>query len=189
MLSNGGLRLSFKCGIDDGELPSGRGFASPYSILPAVKVQIDGDVTAIVNSRQRRAEIKIHVRQIGMLGISRAHASGAGISVLNFYVDVAHCGIKRSWICVWGTRRCFQFRFADVLKSSGTRTSEKHHVRRSLLKAGGIPRQHKSRASCAETDEANTGPDVNRPAQAITACGNEYDALISVVLHFVNGGL
>src|ERR1700719_629011 len=104
MLANGGLRLSFKCGIDNGELPSRRRLAGPYSVLPAMKVQIDGYVSAIVNSRKGRAEIKIHVRQIAMLGISRAHAGGAGISVLNFYIDVAHRGIKSPWICVWGTR-------------------------------------------------------------------------------------
>src|ERR1700688_2991553 len=107
MLPNGGLGLSFKRGIDDGELPSRRGLAGPYSVLPTVKVQVDGDVSAIVNSRKGRAEIKIHVRQITMLGISRAHAGSAGISVLNFYIDVAHRGIKGSWICVWGTRRGF----------------------------------------------------------------------------------
>src|ERR1700730_14661236 len=107
MLANGGLGLSFKCGINDRELPARRRLAGPYSVLPAVKVQIDGDVSAVVNSRQGGAEKKIHVRQITMLGISRAHAGGAGIPVLNFYVDVAHRGIKGSRICVWGTRRGF----------------------------------------------------------------------------------
>src|ERR1700680_2839198 len=104
MLANGGLSLSFKCGIHHGELPSRRGLAGPYSVLPPMKVQIDGYVSAIVNSRKGGAEIKIHVRQITVLGISRAHAGGAGISILNFYVDVAHRRIKGSWICVWGTR-------------------------------------------------------------------------------------
>src|SRR6202021_3893819 len=114
MFANGCLGLPFKCGIDNGELPSGRRLAEPYSVFPAMKVQIDGYVSAIVNSRQAGAEVKIHVRQITMLGISRAHTGGAGISVLNFNVDVAHRGIKGSWICVWGMRRSCYFGLGDI---------------------------------------------------------------------------
>src|ERR1700674_2930673 len=51
MLANGRLGLPLKRGIHHRELPSGRGLAGPYSILPTVKVQIDGHVAAVVNAR------------------------------------------------------------------------------------------------------------------------------------------
>jgi hypothetical protein len=57
------------------------------------------------------------------------------------------------------------------------------------LKARSIRREQKSRTSRAETDEADAGPNINCPGQAITAGRNEYDALISILLRFINGGL
>ena len=53
-------------------------------------MKIDGHIAPVVYARKTGTNIKIHVRQIAVLGITRAHANGSRIAVLNFNIDIAH---------------------------------------------------------------------------------------------------
>src|SRR5258708_29515898 len=100
MLSNRGFALAFECGVDDSELPSGRRFACPDTVLPAIKMYVLGDVASIFNSCEAEADAKIHVRQETMLGVVRANTHCTGITILDFDIDVAHRGIESARIRV-----------------------------------------------------------------------------------------
>src|SRR5262249_27607702 len=140
-------------------LPARGRFGSPNSMRAAEKMGIFDDVAALVNSRERVAKLKIHVRQKAMLRVTRADADGAGISFLNVKVHICERGIKCSRI---GVRNLF----AGI---SRTATSEikDDFLPRWIPEAGGIFRQNNCWPFDAIADEPDCRPDVNRVADSI----------------------
>src|SRR5579863_1413498 len=89
VLANGRLALALEAGVNDRELPAWRWFPSPNAVLAAIKVNVLRHVSAIVDAREARTDVEIHVRQKTVLCIARAHANRARIPMANFDVDIA----------------------------------------------------------------------------------------------------
>src|ERR1700679_1133435 len=111
-----------------------------------------------------------------MLGIVGTDAHSAGISVLNFNIDIADCGIERARV---GVRR------RRVRARASAR--EKQHIGRSLLKTWSVGGEHKGGTRGPEPDQPDSGPDIDGPAQTIAARGNEQDTLIGPLLNLIDG--
>ena len=168
--------LILKRSVDQRKLPPRRRFAGPDAILTSIKMHVLSDVATIVNPRKTRADVKIHVRQKAMLCVMSAYSHSAWISRLNFKVDVADCGIERSWV-----------RIGWRVVGMGTRAREEHHISGPLLKTRRVCRKHESGPRFAKADQPNSRPDINSLSQTIAASRNEQNALIRLLLNRIDG--
>src|SRR5580658_1099492 len=167
VLSDRRFALAVKRGIDHGKLPSRGRLAGPDAVLAAVKMDVFGDVAAIVNARKSRADVKIHMREEAMLGIVGAYAYSTRISDLNFDVDIADRRIERAGV---------RIRWIDIRARSAAR--EEHHVGGPLLKARRVSGKHKCGPQSAKTDQPDSRPDIDRLGQTVAAGRNEQNALV-----------
>ena len=181
VFQNGRLALTFKSGINDRQLPAGRRLCRPNRMRAAEEVDVLDHIAAFVNARQRRAEMKIHVREKTVLGIARPHHDRAGISVLNLEINIGERGIKRSGIGIgngtgislWVTRSC---------------AGEKNHeffVRRiAKARRGGGQNNHRPFGTVANQPDA--GPNINGIAHVILSRRKHDDALAGGILNPVD---
>src|SRR6185437_14339258 len=95
-----GYALAFKGGIEQGKLPARGRLSGHNAVLTTVKMKVFCFITDIMQCSHAGAYVKIHVREIAMLRNVEANSNGCGIAILNFEIDVTHCGIERSWICI-----------------------------------------------------------------------------------------
>src|ERR1700739_2078335 len=102
--------------------------------------------------------MKIDVRQETMLGVMRTDSDSAWVSVANLEIYVADCGIKR-------TRIRIRRRFIPLW----TRTCKEKHICRIPLKARRFSGQHKDRAGCPKSDQADSGANIKRSYDPIEA--------------------
>ena len=111
-----------------------------------------------------------------MLGVVGAHADCSRISVCYLDIEVADRGIEGARVCI---------------RRSGTRgrtsSCEEEHVRGSLLKSGCIWCENQCRPGFAESDQANSGPDIDCFRQPVSARRNKQDPLIRLFLNLVDG--
>src|SRR5579871_2420421 len=119
--------------------------------------------------------MKIDVGQEAMLRIVRANSYSTGVPFANLKIYVTHGGIERTRA---GVRRRFI--------SSRTRTCKEKHICRIPLKTRGVTPEHKDRPCRAKSDQTDSGPDVNRSADAITAGRDEQKTLIRLFLHSID---
>ena len=68
-----------------------------------------------------------------------------------------------------------------------TTASEENHVAHSLLEARRILAENSDGTGCAVSDDTNSGPHMNRSADAVGALGNEDDSLLGCLLHLIDG--
>src|SRR5580692_12575971 len=118
-----------------------------------------------------------------MLRIMGAYAHRTRISLLDLNVDIADRRIKR-------TRVRIRWRGIRVRPT----TCEEEHVPRPLLKTRGVCREHKCRPRGPKTDQPDSGPDVDRPGETVTARWNKQNALVRRLANLIdrplqNGGV
>src|SRR3974390_244038 len=170
MFADGGFALAFEGAIENRELPARGRLARPDSVLAVEEMQIVSDVAAVMNSRERGTEVKIDVRDIAMLRVTRANGDRAGIAVLNFEVHVAERGIKCARAGVRGRERRAVF--------CGTSPREENHVFGTLLKTFCVGAKDEHGTRLAKTENANAGPNVDGASDAIAAGGQKHNTLV-----------
>src|SRR5277367_76956 len=104
-----------------------------------------------------------------------AYADSPRISLLNFNVDIADRGIKRTRVCIGWSR----------IRARPT-AREKHHVGGPLLKTWRVCSEHKCRPDGPKADHADSGPDVDRPGQTVAAGRNKKNALVRRLANLVD---
>src|ERR1035438_6889343 len=132
-----------------------------------------------MNAGKAGTDVKVHMCQEAVLRVVGAHAHSAGIAVLDFEIDIAHGGIKRT--------RAGVLRLAGAAASSGKEHHESLFVL--VLETGTVLAQHQHRTGGAIPNHANSGPDVDGLGQAVSPFGNEDDSLVCGLLDSVNGRL
>ena len=110
-----------------------------------------------------------------MLRVMRAYAYRAWIAVLNLDVDITHCRIERAGARIW--RRGI---------SDWSPTREEKHVRGTLLKARRVGGENECRAPGAESDQPDSGPDVDGSCDPVSAGRNKHDPLLPGLLNLVD---
>src|SRR6202044_1651620 len=97
-------------GVDEGELPRGRGFAGHDTELAAVEVEVLGFVGNLLHSGESGTDGEVDVAEKGVLCGVEANGDGTGVTRLDFEVDVADGGVKGAWI---GVRYVVSGRYAS----------------------------------------------------------------------------
>src|SRR5579875_1367199 len=181
MLANGGLTLSFKDGVDEGELPGWGSLFGEDGVAAAVEAQILGLIADLGESGQAGSDVEIHVAQKGVLGYVEAYGDGGGVAVADFEIDVAHGRIEGAGVGV-----------GDGLiggHAAGARAGERDHHGQALRETGGIAGQYEYGPRCAVSEDAHSRPNVDRARQTIAAGGNEHNAGAGVFFRLVDSGL
>ncbi len=145
-------------------------------------------VPRLMDSRQSRANAKIHVREEAVLSIPGAHPDRASVAVADLDVDVRHCGVE-------GTRVRIGHRDGGALlivsaPSSCTQstTSKEEHdpFGRLFLEARRIRGQNNHRPCGAVTNKSYTKPDMEGVGDGITALLDENQPLTGRRLNLVD---
>ena len=100
MLADRRFALAFELAVEQGELPGGRGLLRQDAVAAAEEAQILGLVGDLVQARQARADVEIHVAEIIVLRAMEADADRACIALADLEIDVAHRRIEGAGIGV-----------------------------------------------------------------------------------------
>ncbi len=98
MLADGSIALPLEAGVEQGELPGGRGLLGDDAIAAAVKVDVLDDVAGLVDTGEGRTQAEVHVAEKGVLGHTEAHPGSGGIAFADLDVEIAHGRVERAGI-------------------------------------------------------------------------------------------
>ncbi len=190
VLADGGFALAVEDGVNERELPGGRGFFGEDAVAAAVEAQIFGLVADLVERGEARAHVEVHVAEIGVLRDVKADGDGGRIAGADLEVDVAHRRVERVGI---GVGDGVIWRHGSGRRKGNTarrmaKSAEDDHDAHALLKSGRVVAENEDGARGAIAEDAHPGPDVERSRDAVTARGDEDDAF-AVILRFVDGRL
>ena len=192
MLADRGLALAFELAVQQGELPGRRRLFGQDAVTPAEEAQVLRLVGDMVQARQSRADMEIHVGEEIMLRTMEADAHRCRIALADFEINVAHRRIEGAGIGIgdigigrYAVRRREGHFGARLLgpcgrPRAGTNPCKDHHGADALLVAGGIVAQHKDGTVCAPADHPHRRPHINCAGDAIAALRHEHDAFLAV---------
>ena len=94
VLANGGLALAVEGGIEERELPGGRGFFGEEAVAAAFDMQVLGFIACLVNGGEAGADVEVDVGEERVLGNVKTDGDSGGIAVADFEIDVADGGVE-----------------------------------------------------------------------------------------------
>ena len=199
VLADGGFALAFKGGIEQGELPSGRGLDGDDAVMAAVEVEVFGFVADVLERSEAGVDVEVHVGEEAVLRDMETDGDGGGIAVAEVEVDVAHGGVEGAGVGIDdsvrgrdragnGRPRCIG-QVPVPVTAARTSAGEEEHVADVVLITGCVVGKEKLRARCAVADDAHAGPDVDGAGDAVLPCRDEEDAFAVFLFDFVDGGL
>ena len=94
VLADGGLALAFEGGIEQGELPAGRGLDGDDAVVAAVEVEVFGFVADVLERGKSGLDMEVHVGEEAMLRGMEADGDGGGVPVAEVEINIAHRGVE-----------------------------------------------------------------------------------------------
>ena len=196
VFADGGFTLALESGIDQGELPCGRGLFGEDGVAAAIEVQVLAFIADLVERSQARANVEVHMSEKGVLGYMEADSHGSRIAVVDFEVDVGDRRVKRIGVSVGdmvvgrnGTGRRKGDRAAGAGGLVRCEAGEHHHDAHALLEAWRLGRQYEDWTRGTIADEAHTGPNIDGARERIAACRDKDDAFAPRACGLVDGRL
>ena len=195
VLADGSVALTVERAVDQRERPGRRGLLGDDAVAPAAEVQVGAIVADHVDAGEGRAQVEVHVLQVGVLGGMEANRRRAFVARADRDVDVAHRRIERARVGVGDVvvERHAAGRRERRLAREGRRRrldaapGEDHHVPDAVLEARRPVAQHQHRPRRSDAEQAHARPDEDRAGEPVAARGQVDDAAGAAVRHGVEG--
>src|SRR5580692_1591593 len=121
-------------------------------------------VAAFMDTRQRRTEVHVHVREKTVLGIARPHRNRTGISVADFDIHIRQRRVKGAGVGVLNRTRAGPW----ISRTAASKEDYEFFVR-GIPEAGCFFRQKQNRPFSAAANQPDAGPDIKRIIEDITS--------------------
>ncbi len=183
MLADRSVALAVEGRVDERKGPRRRRLLGDDAVAAAVEVEILGFVADHVDAREGRAEMELHVSQIGVLRGVEADGGGGGVAFADLHIDVGHRRIERAGICVRDAvveRHAARWRERHLGRSGRARrcrisAREDDQVRDAFLEPRRVIAEHEHRTCSADTEHPRAGPDEQRAREAVAPRRQEHE--------------
>src|SRR5580658_1763757 len=95
-----GDALAFEGGIEQRVLPAGRRHDGHDAVLATIEMQVFAFVADVFERGETGMDIKVYMRKVAVLRDVETNGYRTWISRTKIEIDIAHCRIERSWICI-----------------------------------------------------------------------------------------
>src|SRR5579863_2104095 len=193
VLPNRGVTLTIEDRVNERELPCGRSLVGENAVASAVEMKIFGFVADLCERREPRANMKIHVAQVCVLGNVEADGDCRGIAGADLKINIAHSRIEGVFVGVRyvvigrNAARRWKGNALPGTQNGGRTCARKHdHDALAGLKSRRVVCQYENRPGGAIPDEPDTRPKIDGARQPVAARGNEHDSLANATFRFVD---
>jgi hypothetical protein len=192
VLADSGVALTGEAGVEQRELPRGRGLLGDDAVSPADETDVIHDVAGLVDAGEPRADAELHVTEKGVLRHAEAHARRRRVAGADLDVDVAHRRIEAARVRVahhlvarHDGRHGDGHRSDVVLIAPG----EDDHRRHALLEARGVGGEQDHGSRGPDPKDAHAQGHHERARDPVRARRQEDDAMAGRVERLVEGYL